>query len=119
LLTKSQLASVHVTVTSCHPHATVKDSEGTIYDAVWGIDKPTGAPRLNLGIMKPANPAMLNLMKSHALKPDLANGQTAANDQFVIGSYIVTLNLQTPTNKPLASIAPFLALAKVVGSELK
>jgi hypothetical protein len=119
LLTKSQLASVHVTVTKCTPHATVQNSEGTVYDAVWGIDKPTGAPRLNLGILKPANAAMLNLMKSHALKPDLANGKTAANDQFVVGSYIVTLNLSTPTNKPLGSIAPFLALAKVVGSELK
>src|SRR5262249_20377323 len=98
LLTKSQLASVHMTVTACHPPATVKNSVGTIYDAVWGIDKPTGAPRLNLGIMKPANPAMLNLMKSHALKPDLANGKTAANDQFLVGTYIVTINLKTPTN---------------------
>jgi hypothetical protein len=119
LLTKSQLASVHVTVTACHPHATVKNGEGTIYDAVWGIDKPTGAPRLNLGILQPANTAMLKLMKSHALKPDLANGKTAANDQFVVGNYIVTLNLQTPKNKPLGSIAPFLALANAVGSELK
>jgi hypothetical protein len=119
LLTKSQLASVHVTVTTCHPHATVNNSEGTVYDAVWGIDKPTGAPRLNLGIMKPANAAMLKLMKSQALKPDLANGKTAANDQFVEGNYIVTINLQTPTNMPLGSIAPFLALAQMVGSELK
>jgi hypothetical protein len=119
LVTKPQLASVHVTVTACHLHATVKNGEGTIYDAVWGVDKPTGAPRLNLGIMKPANATMLNLMKSHALKPDLVNGKTAANDQFVVGSYIVTLNLSTPTNMPLSSIAPFLALAKDVGSKLK
>jgi hypothetical protein len=119
LLTKSELSSLHVTVTTCHPHATVNNSEGTIYDAVWGIDKPTGAPRLNLGIMKPANAAMLKLMKAHALKPDLGNGKTAANDQFVVGNYIVTINLQTPTNMPLGSIAPVLAVAKAVGSQLK
>jgi hypothetical protein len=119
LLTKSQLASVHVTVTTCHPHATVNNSEGIVYDAVWGIDKPTGAPRLNVGIMKPANATMLKLMKSHALKPGLVNGKTAANDQFVVGNYIVTINLQTPTNMPLGSIAGVLALAKTVGSELK
>jgi hypothetical protein len=119
LLTKGQLSSVHMTVTTCHPHATVKNGEGTIYDAVWGIDKPSGAPRLNLGILKPANTAMLTLMKKHALKPDLANGNTAANDQFVVGDYIVTINISTPTNMPLGSLAPVLSLAKVVGSELK
>ena len=119
LVAPTQLASVHVTVTKCTPHPTVNNSEGTIYDAVWGINKPTGGPRLNISILKPANAAMLQLMKSHAQKPDLANGKTAANAQFVVGDYIVTINLSTPTNKPLTSIAPFLALTNVVTGKLK
>jgi hypothetical protein len=116
LVKTSQLATLHVTVPKCHAHPTLTNAGGVTYDAVWGVNKLAGAPRLNIGILKPANATMLTLI--HHIKPALANGKTAANTQFVVGNYIVTINLSTPPSKPVASIAPFVALVKAVTAEL-
>lgn len=128
MVTAKQAAAVHIKL-GCTQQKTVQNSQGTISTAVWGPNKITG-PRLSVGIWKLSSAAFLAALKAgHASgksvgigdwsrESGLANGKTADGVAFEIHGYFVLIALTTPTNAPLSTPAPLIALAKTVAKHL-
>jgi len=126
LLSAKQVATVHVTPSTCTSQKPFGSSISTNYSANWG---GTGlAPHLAIVVV---------LYKSssyfQAAKNNLKLGYTTkisgigssayeshngvlAQMSFAVGHYIATLNLRT--SKPLKSVTPFNDLAKTIAGEL-
>jgi len=127
LLSTKQVAAVHV-ATSCSKKTGKTNPYYSGVSAIWG--ELAGRGSVILAVDKVANPAYIHMLESdsHAKGTSIGVGSWSRGScsksgvyciaVFVVGPYVVELQVAPPTGDPVATRKPVLAMAKTVAGKL-